>query len=83
MTSVDAWFTAALLAVALNASAAEPVPAAPSDTALDADFLEYLATFEGKDEDWTWFADDATHPAAKPPAGKESQTDQTKKESGN
>ena len=47
--------------------------------ALDAEFLEYLSSFEGEQEDWTWFTDDAdrsakdgkqTQSAAKPAADK-------------
>ncbi len=44
----------ALLAQTLLAStalAADPPP-------LDDDFLDYLSEFEGKSDDWTWFADD-------------------------
>jgi len=57
---------ALLLSVPLGAVAAEkvkpPAREAPASEALDAEFLEYLATFEGEDADWTWFADDAEKP---------------------
>jgi hypothetical protein len=62
------WLLAALLlSVPLGAAAAEkvepPAKEAPASEALDAEFLEYLATFEGEDADWTWFADDTAKPA--------------------
>lgn len=57
-----------MLACAWPALAAEKLPP------LDAEFLEYLASFGGDEEDWTLFADDeepATAPAAKDPTAKE------------
>jgi hypothetical protein len=58
-----------LLGLSLPAVAAEK-PATPAAAeALDAEFLEYLSNFEGKDEDWTWFAEDAERPAK--PAAKQ------------
>ena len=50
-----------MLACAWPALAGEKLPP------LDAEFLEYLASFGGDEEDWGLFADDA-EPATKPPA---------------
>jgi hypothetical protein len=41
-----------------------PVPAAEKLAPLDAEFLDYLASFGGDEEDWELFADE--QPAAKP-----------------
>ena len=42
-----------------------PAVAAEKLAPLDAEFLEYLASFGGDEEDWTLFADE--EPATKPP----------------
>jgi hypothetical protein len=52
------------LACAAPALGAEKLPP------LDADFLEYLASFGGDEEDWALFADE-DEPAASPPPTKE------------
>lgn len=69
---------ALLLSVPLGAVAAEKVkPAAkqaPASEALDAEFLEYLATFEGENADWTWFADDAAKPSRSQADAKQAQS---------
>lgn len=57
--------TVLLLACAAPALAAEKL--AP----LDADFLEYLASFGSDEENWVLFADEEPEPAAKQPAAKE------------
>jgi hypothetical protein len=61
------------------ANAAQPAPAAEASdaaqlTAEDGDFLEYLATLETDDEDWTWFEDDRSMSDAKAAAKPESKT---------
>ena len=61
-----------VLGLALPVAAAEKPAAETAAEALDAEFLEYLSNFEGKDEDWTWFAEDAERPAK--PAGKQPQS---------
>jgi hypothetical protein len=43
-----------------------PALAAEKLKPLDAEFLEYLASFEGDEEGWEWFADE--EPAAAKPA---------------
>ena len=53
-------FSAALLWICGAALAAEKLQP------LDAEFLEYLASFEGDEEGWEWFADE--EPAAQKPA---------------
>ena len=62
-------------------TAIEPAKKQPAEE-LDAEFLDYLATFEGDSEDWTLFADDTADaageskapadpkPAAKPEGDK-------------
>lgn len=70
---VRSWVAALLLGVSLSAVAAEKVEA-PASEALDAEFLEYLATFEGADEDWTWFADAADKQPAASQDAKQSQS---------
>jgi hypothetical protein len=50
------------LACASTALGAEKLPP------LDAEFLEYLATFGGDEEDWALFADEDDPPAEPPPA---------------
>ena len=66
---------ALLLGMSLSAVAAEkvqtPAKVAPASEALDAEFLEYLATFEGEDADWTWFADETEKPAQSPTQSKD------------
>jgi hypothetical protein len=52
-----------VMACAWPALAAEKLPP------LDAEFLEYLASFEGDEEDWALFADE--EPAAEPPPAKD------------
>lgn len=46
-----------------------------AEEALDPEFLEYLATLEGDEEDWTWFWEeqeqDAKDSAAKPARDEE------------
>ena len=44
-----------------------PALAADKLKPLDAEFLEYLANFEGDEEGWEWFADEEPPVAAKPP----------------
>jgi hypothetical protein len=51
----------------LMLACAWPVAAADKLPPLDAEFLEYLASFGGDEEDWTLFADDE-EPAQQPPA---------------
>jgi|RhiMetdeSRZDD1v2_1073273.scaffolds.fasta_scaffold28521_10 hypothetical protein len=51
----------------LMLACAWPVAAADKLPPLDADFLEYLASFGGDEEDWTLFAEDE-EPAQQPPA---------------
>lgn len=53
-----------MFACAWPALAAEKLPP------LDAEFLEYLASFGGDEEDWALFADDE-EPATKPPPAKD------------
>jgi hypothetical protein len=53
-----------MFAWAWPASAADKLPP------LDAEFLDYLASFGGDEEDWTLFADDE-EPASKPPSPKD------------
>ncbi len=43
-----------------------PAPAAEKLKPLDAEFLEYLASFEGDEEGWEGFADEEPPAAAKP-----------------
>ena len=66
---------ALLLSVPLGAVAAEkvkpPAREAPASEALDAEFLEYLATFEGEGADWTWFADETEKPVQSPTQSKD------------
>lgn len=57
-------------AAVLMLASAWPAPAAEKLPPLDPEFLEYLASFGGDDEDWTLFAEDA-EPAAKPPPAKD------------
>jgi hypothetical protein len=55
-----------LFACAWPAAAAEKLPP------LDAEFLEYLASFGSDEEDWALFVDDQDEePATEPPAAKE------------
>ena len=54
-----------LFACAWPAAAAEKLPP------LDAEFLEYLASFGSDEEDWALFVDDDEEPATEPPAAKE------------
>ena len=62
---------------------AGPAAAAEKLAPLDADFLEYLASFDGDEEDWALFADEepapkpepAQRPAAKPGASKTEDAD--------
>ena len=55
-----------LFACAWPAAAAEKLPP------LDAEFLEYLASFGSDEEDWALFVDDQDEePAKEPPAAKE------------
>lgn len=54
-----------LFACAWPAAAAEKLPP------LDAEFLEYLASFGSDEEDWALFVDDDAEPATEPPAAKE------------
>jgi hypothetical protein len=36
---------------------------ASAEEQVDAEFLDYLGSLEGRDEDWTWFSEDAVkHP---------------------
>jgi hypothetical protein len=51
----------------LMLACASPTLAADKLPPLDAEFLEYLASFGGDEADWALFADD-DEPAAKPPA---------------
>jgi hypothetical protein len=53
-----------MFACAWPAQAAEKLPP------LDAEFLEYLASFGGDEEDWALFADE-DEPATKPPPAKD------------
>ena len=46
-----------LLAGAAGAATLPRLASAEHEAALDAEFLEYLSTFEGDQENWTWFAD--------------------------
>jgi hypothetical protein len=48
-----------LLAGAAGAAALPRLAQAEDEAALDAEFLEYLDTLEGDQEDWTWFADES------------------------
>ncbi|HKU13969.1 MAG TPA: hypothetical protein VJQ52_06210 [Steroidobacteraceae bacterium] len=51
-----------MFAWAWPASAADKLPP------VDAEFLEYLGSFGGDEEDWTLFADDEEPPGKAPPA---------------
>jgi hypothetical protein len=61
-----------------------PAPAAEKLPPLDPEFLEYLGSFGGDEEDWTLFADDeesAQQPPAKDTVAKEpAKRDGSKKE---
>lgn len=56
-----------------------PAPAADKLPPLDAEFLEYLASFGGDEADWTLFADDE-EPASKLPAAKDTPAKDPAKE---
>ena len=58
------------VAVLLLACAA-PALAAEKLAPLDADFLEYLASFGSDEESWVLFADEEPEPATQPPVAKE------------
>ena len=59
-----------------------PAVAAEKLPALDADFLEFLATFGGEEEDWTRVADDEDEKAQEPPPARDpvAKGDGSKKE---
>lgn len=53
-------------AAAAPAAPPKAAAAAPAKAAVAADFLEYLATFEGEEENWTDFEALADEPPAAP-----------------
>jgi hypothetical protein len=57
-------------------AAEQPKPAVPAKAELKAEFLEYLALFEGAEENWTDFELEAEPaPAAKPAPSRTDKTD--------
>jgi hypothetical protein len=52
---------------AADSAAAKPKPATVAPKAIAPDFLEYLATLEGEDDNWTDFERVVEQPPAKPP----------------
>lgn len=68
------------VAVLLLACAA-PALAAEKLAPLDADFLEYLASFGGDEENWVLFADEEPEPATQPPPAKEPPAQEPKAKS--
>lgn len=60
----------------LAAAAALPrLARADDEEALDAEFLDYLGTLEGEQEDWTWFSDDESKPEDRAPADDDASKD--------
>ena len=69
------------VAVLLLACAA-PALAAEKLAPLDADFLEYLASFGSDEENWVLFADEEPEPATQPPTTKAPPAKQPAKSDG-
>lgn len=68
--------TRLLLGGALAATALPCLAADESEEALDGDFLDYLGTLEGEQEDWTWFSGDESKQIEQaPPASEDAGKD--------
>lgn len=69
--------TELLLGGAILASALPRLASAADEEVPDGEFLEYLGTLEGEQEDWTWFSKDKEskqHPE-EPPADETTPQD--------
>lgn len=56
--------------VLIGAGTAAAATSAAEEEALDGEFLDYLDTLEGEQEDWTWFSE-KDDPAGDAPAAEE------------